>query len=83
MLIEFSAEAGDSYNTAVLHLAGYTADVTHVEDLDGVTERCVTIIGPDYDAGWYGTIRVREFNEATGEAEGGVFSIVAEKIVVC
>jgi hypothetical protein len=82
MVIEFSAEAGDSYNTAVVHLAGYVADVTSFDADDKQVEQCVSIIGPDYDAGWYGAIRVRAFNEDTGEAEGGVFTLVAERIVV-
>jgi hypothetical protein len=83
MQIEFTPEASDSYNAAVRAIAGFTVEITPEDDVESFSEPFdAVIIGPDVDAGWAGTVRVRRFNEETSEAEGEAFSVVARSILV-
>lgn len=92
MQIEFSPEAGDAYNSAVAGMAGWCVEVTLDVD-DEPWERqglkgdepatfTATLIGPDYDAGWYGTVKVQRWNDAHGDDLCPVESVIAKRIYV-
>jgi hypothetical protein len=76
--ITFSPEASDSLNTALDAISGFTVQVTPEE---GVPFDA-TLIGPDHDAGWVGTILVRRYDEERGTSVGPTFSVVAKDIEV-
>jgi hypothetical protein len=83
MVIEFSGEAGDAYNTTLAGMAGWTVEV-EVEHNDGeaVLVETFELVGPDYDAQWYGSIKVRKWSDAAGEGVGDPFTVVAAKVTV-
>lgn len=92
MQIEFSGEAGDAYNSAVAGMAGWCVEIT-LDVSDEAWEQAglkgdepamftATLLGPDYDAGWYGTVKVQRWLDADGTKLGPVESVIARRIYV-
>lgn len=92
MQIQFSPEAGDAYNSAVAGMAGWCVEITlDVDDEPWERQKLkgdepamftATLIGPDYDADWYGTVKVRRWLDDSGDVLADEESVIAKRIYV-
>lgn len=82
MEIAFNGEAYETFQNVLARLSGLVVEVTPEDGEQYDLPFDAQLIGPDLDAEWGDTVRVRSWNEDTADAEGDPFSIRAKRILV-